>query len=255
MTHATDAIFPPPAPLRPFKALMAFRRLVQNKEDTSHVFDFLDHTCGASLRPAFHRFMDGPNGALLTRQDPQALLRAFDDRARLRSLPVGTVGRTYADFMDREGLSTNGVTEASQTARSSACASKAAYPDYAAFVGFLNLTHDMFHVLTGYNRDSLGEAALLQYTSRIDGSRGARLLGHMAALQIKREAPGLPVFKVMANGRAMADRSSDLIQADFIGMLDRPLRQVREDLHIVPDPVYASLPQEKLLGLVQPQAG
>jgi ubiquinone biosynthesis protein COQ4 len=128
-----------------------------------------------------------------------------------------------------------------------------AYPEYAAFTWFLNLTHDMYHILTGYNRDSLGEAALLNYTCRITKNRGVKYLSYLAALRIKSEAPDVPVFRIMRNAKLMGERSANLMHVDFIGILDRPLREVREELNIVPDPVYAAQPQERLLALVQPQ--
>jgi ubiquinone biosynthesis protein COQ4 len=249
-----DEMFPPPLPVRPDKALAAFFGLMRNKEDTSHVFAFSSAINGKTMGRMFRAWIDSENGELLFHRDPEALLRALDDRDRLRGLPVGTVGRTYAEFMDREGLRTNGVSEAYHEDGAITEEFKAAYPEFAAYIWFLNLAHDMYHVLTGYNRDSLGEAALLNYTTRITLNRGIRYLAALASLRIKAEAPDVPVFQIMTNARKMGERSENLVLADFIGMLDRPLREVREELNIVPDPVYAKLPQERLLGLVQPQA-
>lgn len=252
--HVRDDMLPPAPPVRPDKSLIAFFKLMRNKEETSHVFEFTINLNGNRLHHTFRRWMAGPNARLLIEEDPTALLRALDDRERLRRLPVGTTGRVYADFMDREGLSTDGVAESYREKGLITDEFRQNYPEYAAFTWFLNLTHDMFHVLTGYNRDSLGEAALLNYTSRITRNRGVRCLGELASLRIKAEAPDVPVFQIMRNGVRMGNESADLLHADFIGMLDRPLREVREELNIVPDPVYAALPQERLLALVAPQA-
>ena len=224
------------------------------KEDTARVFDFSTNLNGSSLQRTFRRWYDGPNAKMLVEDDPKAIFRALDNRERLRALPVGTVGRTYAEFMDRENLSTDGVAESYREEGLLPESFARDFPEYAAFIWYLNLTHDMFHVLTGYNRDSLGEAALLNYTCRITGNRGIKYLAMLASFRIKAEAPDVPVFKVMSNARKMGLASADLLHADFIGMLDRPLRQVREELNIVPDPVYAALPQERLLALVQQQA-
>lgn len=245
---------PPAVPIRPDKSLIAFFNLMKDKEDTSQVIRFSTNLNGRLLHRTFERWMGGPNARLLIEDDPQALLKAFDDRERLRRLPVGTVGRTYAEFMDREGLDTDGVAESYRNKGVVNDDLLAQYPEFSAFVWFLNLTHDMYHILTGYNRDSLGEAAVLNFTTRITKNRGIKYLAALASLRIKAEAPDVPVFKVMANARRMGEASADLLHADFIGMLDRPLRDVRRELNIVPDPVYARLPQERLLALVQPQA-
>ena len=245
----------PPVPaIRPHLSLLAFFRLMQDKEDTSQVFNFSYHVNGDCLQRTFKRWYAGPNAKLLIDEDPTALLRAFDDRDRLRSLPLGTVGRTYADFMDRENLSTDGVAESYRENGQITKDFQENYPEFYAFIWFLNLTHDMYHILTGYNRDSLGEAALLNYTCRITKNRGIKYLAALASFRIKSEALDLPVFKVMENGRKMGEVSADILHLDFINILDRPLREVREELNIVPDPVYAALSQERLLALVQPQA-
>ncbi|MEM1380422.1 MAG: Coq4 family protein [Pseudomonadota bacterium] len=245
---------PPAPPIRPDKALIAFFGLMRNKEDTAKVFDFSVNLNGKTLQRTFWRWYNGPNAKLLVEDDPQALLKAFDDRERLRKLPIGTLGRTYVDFMDREGLSTDGVAEAYREDGLLTNEFRELYPEYAAFIWYLNITHDMLHILTGYNRDSLGEAALLNFTCRITLNRGIKYLAALASLRIKAEALDVPVFKVMANGKKMGLASADLLQVDFIRLLDRPLREVREELNIVPDPVYAALPQERLLALAQPQA-
>ncbi|MEO1041362.1 MAG: Coq4 family protein [Pseudomonadota bacterium] len=254
MPAPNDSMLPPAMPIRPDKALAAFFRLVRNKEETEHVIDFSVNLNGDCLHKTFRRWYQSPNGQLLAHDDPKALLRALDDRDRLRSLPVGTVGRTYAEFMDREGLSTDGVAESYRDKDIITDEFPEAYPEYAAFIWYQNLTHDMYHVLTGYNRDSMGELALLNYTSRITGARGIKYLGYMGALRVKSEALDLPVFKIMNNGKKMGLQSKDLVTLDFISILDRPLREVRQELNIVPDPLYAAQPQERLLALIAPQA-
>ncbi|MEM0928918.1 MAG: Coq4 family protein [Pseudomonadota bacterium] len=253
MPAVQASMLPPALSIRPDKALLAFFRLMRNKEETEHVIEFSVNLNGDCLHKTFERWYQSPNGQLLAHDDPKAVLRALDDRDRLRNLPVGTVGRTYADFMDREGLSTDGVAESYRDKGIVREEFSDEYPEYAAFIWFQNLTHDMYHVLTGYNRDSLGELALLNYTCRINGSRGIKYLAYMGSLRVKAEAPELPVFKIMANGKKMGQRSGDLVTVDFVSMLDRPLREVREELNIVPDPVYAALPQERLLALIAPQ--
>lgn len=249
-----EHMYPPAQPVRPFTAIRTFIRFMRDKEDTRQVFNFINALNGTSVRPAFRWFMASDNAELLLRDDPKALLRALDDRERLRKLPVGTVGRIYADFMDREGLDTDGVSIANKEAGFITPEFERAYPEYAGFIWFMNLTHDLYHILTGFNRDSLGEAALLNYSAVMGNSRGTRVLSWLAALRIKSEAPGLPIFKIVANGRRMGLQSKRLLEVNFIEILDRPLHEVRRELNIVPDPLYAAQPQERLLALVAPQA-
>lgn len=254
MMRFDPSMCPPAAPIRPHRSLIAFFALMKNKEDTSQVIRFSTNLNGKLLHRTFERWMSGPNAKLLIDEDPEAILKAFDDRDRLRALPVGTVGRTYAEFMDREGLDTDGVAQSYRDKGVVDDELLASFHEFSAFTWFLNLTHDMYHILTGYNRDSLGEAAVLNFTTQITKNRGIKYLAALASYRIKAEAPDVPVFKVMTNARRMGQASADLLHVDFVSMLDRPLREVREELNIVPDPVYAALPQERLLALVQPQA-
>lgn len=249
-----DDMLPPAPPIRPHVSLAAFFGLMKNKDDTTHVFKFSANINGDRVHHTFRRWMAGPNAKLLIEDDPTALLRALDDRDRLRALPVGTVGRAYADFMDEAGFDTDGINECFRKDGLITPEFDEQYPEFSAFVWYLNLTHDMYHILTGYSRDGLGELAVINMTSRITRLRGLRWLSYFGALRIKAEAPEIPVGKILRNAKAMGLASADLLQVNFIDLLDRPLREVREELNITPDPVYQALPRERLLALVAPQA-
>src|SRR3546814_11351271 len=77
----------------------------------------------------------------------------LDDHDALRRLPVGSVGRVYVDFMEREGLTAQGLVDESLKFRHG----KQRHDDKMALYGDrLRDTHDLFHILTGYGRDALG---------------------------------------------------------------------------------------------------
>ena len=88
-----------PRRIQPLRALRALRRLIADKEDTTQVFEIMNALAGSSVRRGYHRMLERPEGAR------QAFLMIeladrLHDRVWLESLPPGSVGRAYLDFID-----------------------------------------------------------------------------------------------------------------------------------------------------------
>jgi ubiquinone biosynthesis protein COQ4 len=243
------APYPAPFPVNYPKALLAMYRLTRDKENTRHVFDVVRHTNGSSTEPAFRRF-DASEVGRKQREDRARLLRALDDRDRLRRLPEGTFGRTYADFMDREGLSTNGVQDADREANPGRLETlERDFPEAYTYFWYMNLSHDLYHVLTGYHRDALGEAALLRFTHEHTGSNGIKFIARMAGLRIRLEDRGVPVGKIMSEAARLGAEAEDFITTDWTELLDLPLGEVRERLNVGRPETYLSVPKERLYAI------
>jgi ubiquinone biosynthesis protein COQ4 len=75
------------------------------------------------------------------------------DLARLRALPDGTLGREYARFLDD-----NGITPLDPTPEL-----RAAYADNPFALRY-TLTHDLHHVLTGFDAGLAGEIGVAAFT-------------------------------------------------------------------------------------------
>ena len=71
------------------------------------------------------------------------MLDVLSDRERLRALPEGSLGRVYLDFMEREGLSADGLAEAAENGHS-----PGGDPDERIFRHWARDSHDLWHVLT-----------------------------------------------------------------------------------------------------------
>ena len=128
------------------------RNLIADKEDTEQVFHIIESLNGKATLRDFERFMASPNGPslLAARTDLPAML---DDHDTLWALPQGTVGRTYVEFMEREGLSAAGLVAESQKFRASWDDHE---DDLLWYLDRLRDVHDLFHIMTGYGRDALG---------------------------------------------------------------------------------------------------
>ena len=161
--------------LQPLVALAAFRKLMQNPDDTHQVFMIGEALRGNSLARVTERFRATDLGrAVLAGR--HALLPILADRTALAALPDGSLGRAYLDFVVAESLSAQGLAEA---ARKRDAMSRAT-PDEQAFRRHLRDSHDLWHVLTGYGRDPLGEVCLLAFTyaqTRLTGLGAIAFLG------------------------------------------------------------------------------
>lgn len=220
---------------RPLKAWRHMQKLIADKEDTEQVFHIIEALNGSSTRKDFRRFMASENGQKLLNQRC-FLPDILDDHEPLKALPKGTVGRVYVDFMEREGLTAHGLVEESLSNRKSL----EQYDDDLLWYGNrLRDTHDMYHVLTGYGRDALGEDALLGYTHSQHGGLGVSFIAFMGNRQIAKQAPkAARVKEVLAEGRRNGKAAKRIIEQDIVGLLDQPIEAVRERLNISEPVLY-----------------
>lgn len=220
---------------RPLKAWRHMQKLIADKEDTTQVFHIIQALNGDSARRDFLKFMKSAN-ALELLQRQTFLPDVLDDHAPLKALPKGSVGRTYVDFMEREGLTAHGLVNESLEQRK---LHEQYDDDLLWYVNRLRDTHDMYHILTGYGRDALGEAALLGFTHSQHGGMGVSFTAYMGQRQIAKAAPhGAHVKDVVAEGRRNGRKAKRIIEQDIEAILDQPLEDVRLDLGIEKPVLY-----------------
>ncbi len=235
---STDAYAFPFQPLRPLAALGAFRDLLNDPEDTRHVFRFFSAAQGRTGEDSFRRFCDSEYGRGVI-ANRQSLADALTGRAQLEAHGPGTFAAAYLQYLDSEGLDPLGVHEAAVAVNPGHYEMlDRDYPQFSAYMWSMSLTHDLYHVLTGYGRNPLGEALLLVFTGVQTGSRGSRLLGAMAGLRIRSEIPSWPVGRMMRNAAAMARAARPMPVQDLSDLFALPLDGARAALSITPDPLY-----------------
>ncbi|MCR9269786.1 MAG: ubiquinone biosynthesis protein COQ4 [Hyphomonadaceae bacterium] len=231
MTRPVPFIDParPKPKRRPLKAWNHMQKLIADKEDTTQVFHIIQALNGDSARRDFLRFMRSPQSREFLARNT-FLPDILDDHAPLKALPKGTVGRTYVDFMEREGLTAHGLVKESLEQRKQY---EKFDDDLLWYVNRIRDTHDMYHILTGYGRDALGEASLLGFTHSQHGGMGISFIAFMGQRQISKSAPREAQIKeVLAEGRRNGKAAKRLIEVDIEAILDHPLQDVRERLNI-----------------------
>ena len=133
--------------------------------------------------------------------------------------------------MLRDGLSAEWLVLKSEAAR-------APRPDDArSFISRrLRDTHDLWHVVTGYGGDLLGEASLLPPSpTRRPGARASRLI--VSTAYLKGDEPD--ARRLMIDAMARGLRAAWLPAAIWEELLDQPLASVRAQLRVGPPPPYA----------------
>ncbi|MEZ5998869.1 MAG: Coq4 family protein [Hyphomonas sp.] len=205
------------------------QKLLADKEDTEQVFHIIEALNGRSLLNNLEAFAaTGAGRAQLARK--AYLPPLLDDHSWIRDLPEGTVGRAYVDFMEREGLTAQGLVDESEKFRSAA---KDYDDDLLWFGNRLRDTHDLYHVLSGYGRDALGEACLLAFSYSQNPGRGVIFIAFMAARQISKSLPKeARVMDCLWEGRRNGRAASQIIQEDILQLLREPLEDARRRLGI-----------------------
>lgn len=222
-----------PPKFRPFKALGHFRKLVKNKEDTAQVFHIFDCLPRRDFLDDARAFVESYHGRQLMASEP-FLPDILDDHAPLLALPEGTVGRIYAEFMEREGLSAIGLYEESVKM------GRPRFDDQLQWVvDRMRDTHDLLHILTGYGRDALGEQCVLAFTYGQQPSPGNLFIAWLGALEIKRKVkPKASIIAAVAEAQRMGKVARRLLDEDIRALLVEPIDVARARMGIGPTTKY-----------------
>ena len=216
---------------RPMRAWKNFRLLIKDKEDTSLVFKIYESLPARGFMPRIENLVMSQRGEDLRRTEPY-LPEILDDHAALRKMPKGSLAHAYCDFMESEGLTAAGlVAEAESLGR----------PKYNDLVQWYaersRDTHDLFHVLTGYGRDALGEQCVLLFTHGQSPSHGHILIGYAGAFNMKLQSKGskAPIMAAVNQAKATGKGAPQLIEQPIRELLSQPYDEVRAKLNI-PEP-------------------
>jgi ubiquinone biosynthesis protein COQ4 len=228
---------PPPDRIRPLEAIRALRALGANPDDTGQVFQVIRAASGNSFRGVLRRVQADPDGARILRER-RSLLPVLSDRDGLRSLPEGSLGWSYARFMDTEEISADGLVEASdEIVREEA---HPLGPEATVLSERLRDMHDLWHVVTGYQRDLIGEAALLAFTYAQTRNRGIGLIVAYGLYRLWRGGAREAVATVRG-GYRRGRGAAFLPAADWEALLPLPLDEVRQRLRVEPVEAYEQL--------------
>lgn len=232
MTFATRPLVHPDrriSGMRPLKAWRHFRKLVANKEDTEHIFHITEALKGRRTHEQAWAFIASPDGQRFLAEETD-IPGMLDDYARWADCAPNTVAAHYIAFMRREGLSAAGLVAESEKFMPR----DKQLGDLTEWY-FMRLrdTHDLFHILTGYGRDALGEASLLGFTYEQDYNRGVWFVAYGAAHEIKkRTRTRAPIYASINEGRRLGRAAGKIAQMDVEAVMRMDLGEARAMLGI-----------------------
>lgn len=248
MSLATDSYAPQPAgapaPQRLPKprlqwgaALKALRRLLADKEDTVQVFEIMRALNGGASAWGYQRLLETPQGGRIAYERVELEARLMDD-AWLDSLPEGSVGHAYRDFIRSEQLSAEGL---AQISRQGAKPVEVMHP-YAWFGRRTRDVHDIWHVLSGYHRDGLGEGCLVAFSYAQTRGLGWALIAVGGALRGRKAKH--PYAQAIWQGYQRGKAAAWLLGEDYEALMAEPLDAARRRLNITPPTIYDAIPPE-----------
>ena len=216
-------------PLRVARALWRVTQDLSRTEDAAIV----QITFARSRR--FARFAQWDQVAKQLSSDPR-IDQVLKDRPRLgwididalSQLPEGTLGRTFADHMGAKELDPNLVEPLPVDSPGS------------FVLAHFGETHDIWHLVTGYGMDELGEASLIGFYSAQFGQAPhfALLLGILFLnTAFFRPADFRRRMDALTVGWEAGKSADSLFGRDWAGLWDTPICEVRESLGVKAEPV------------------
>lgn len=215
------------------RGLRYLRALMKEPDATANALDLQFALGGRDLEAGFQHMLRDPGGRLLLAERPD-LLAVVSDRARLAAMPPQSVGRALLDYFDRFGFdpaSLVALWREVQDRWEREEGEPRVDPARAWFGERSLLLHDLFHVLSGYDADQVGEASLLGFSLGQLPGRVNRLLTLGASLEVMRVlgVAWLPyVYTAWRRGR----RAVWLYALPWEELLARPLAEVREEANL-----------------------
>jgi ubiquinone biosynthesis protein Coq4 len=197
-------------------------RVAQNPQDIRAVFGIVDglrHLAGGKFeqRVLDHMRLKPETAALIDARYTAPL----PDVSELLGLPEGTLGRAFAEHLSARGLSTD------------------FYPiktvsDEASFVAMrMRRTHDIWHVVTGFDTDVPGELGVQAFMLSQLHTPFAILLLTIGLVRSLWTPESLePVMNAAARGWSMGQVSRPLFAQKWELSWERPLVELRRELGI-----------------------
>lgn len=239
MTQDTSGFeFPTPSvPVAPLRrewshGLRCLLRFVTTPSDLANSFEAMLALAGPTVEREFRKFASHPVGRSMLTESPRRDLNALlSNRGALAAMPEGSFAHAYLDYLggDQMGsaqyfLDAAGLDEKARRFGWS--------DDQLWFVKRMANSHDLFHVVTGYDRDITGEIGVIGYTA-----------GQIPLLPLRMLLPYLSVLKpsqpirwarfVRESYRSGRETPS-LACVDYEALLPKPLPEARREIGVRP---------------------
>lgn len=216
-----------------FRAGRALAALLRDPDDLPQVFTVIHAMSGTALHRLVLGFRLKKEGRKLLEERPD-LAAILADRARLRAMPEGSLGRAYLAFVEAEGISAEGIRDASEVVRDD---SERLNAEFRYISDRMRDTHDLWHAVTGYKGDVLGELALLAFSCAQNWNVAVAAMVVAGILK----GYGTSDVGMIVDGYRRGQNARWFPTLAWESLLERPLEEVRRELHVEAVPDYVPL--------------
>ena len=204
------------------QALLSFVRIVRDPNRLDEVFELSDKLAGAhpeELAAMVDALGRTEKGAKALRERPRLGKLSL---SALGEYPEGTLARGFADFLGERGLDPASIPTLE-------------VHDEGSFVrAHLYETHDLWHVVTGFDTDVAGELGLQAfYAAQVPGKLPIALLsGGMLNTLIYADGDRARRLAAISRGWTMGERAAPFFGTDWAQLWSTPLAEVRSALRL-----------------------
>jgi ubiquinone biosynthesis protein COQ4 len=219
------------------RASRALSKLLKNPDDLPLVFTLIESMSGTAPHRLIFRMKRRATGARILKDQPD-IIPILSDRAALRAMPEGSLGRAYLAFVESEGITPEGIREASLEG-----AVPGPRPDTFQYIHQrMRDTHDLWHAATGYKGDVVGELALLAFTLAQNWNTGVAMiiLGGIA------KGLGRDNVRMIVEGYRRGRKAEWLPAQEWESLLPLPVDEVRKCLKVTALPDYVPVRTSQL---------
>jgi len=217
----------------------AIRRLLADGDDTTQVFRIMAALNTGTAASNYSRLLATTEGGRIAVEQAE-LSQRLSDAGFVASFAPGTVGAAYRDWLATTGYSADGLADVSRQASD--------YDMVHPYVWMgrrIRDSHDIWHVLTGYQADEhMGEACLVAFSFAQVGGLGWALIASAAALKSLRATGGTLFAKAILEGYRHGRRAKWVSGEDYLKLLHEPLDQARARLGIATPHAYLKAQRE-----------
>lgn len=217
--------------------LRAFSRLIEDPSQLDVVFELGRHALrGPTLPPELAR----PEVLAYVRAPEPP--RPFEvDLDALRGLPRGTLGRAFADWLTAHGFEPGELMEYDRRHNQGDS-------EVVRYRTHLQSTHDLWHVLTGFDTDVDGEVGLQAfYLAQLNTPLAPIVIAAATLAVLRKRMDATGHMDAITRGWRMGKAARPLFGVDWASLWSTPLAEVRARFALAPaDSVSEDLASENV---------
>lgn len=208
-------------------AFDAIRKLLANGDDTQQVFRIMRALNANNAPDNYARLLATEEGGRIAYERVE-LAQRLSDPAFVAQFAPGTVGAAYRQFLESTGYSADGLVQVSREGYGNE--DDPLHP-YAWMGRRIRDSHDIWHVLTGYQADeSLGEACLVAFSYAQVGGLGWAFIAAAASLKSLRVTGSRLFAKAVWEGYRHGRAAKWVSGEDVLTLLHEPIEAARARL-------------------------